>query len=76
MPVGLPNWLSKLQARIFGALPKKIFTMDNYLFLQADSLSEENSCADLGITPRCLKSVIEPLLTNSDRAETKISPFV
>ena len=62
--VGLPDSLARLQGMVFGALPKKIFTLDNYLSLQVDSLSKENGFPALGITPRSLGSVMEPLLRN------------
>ena len=62
--VGLPDSLARLQGTVFGALPKKIFTLDNYLSLQVDSLSKENGFPALGITPQPLGSVMEPLLRN------------
>ena len=60
--VGLPDSLARLQGVVFGALPKKIFTLDNYLSLQVDSLSKENGFLALGMTPQPLRSVMEPLL--------------
>ena len=62
--MGLPDSLARLQGAVFGALPKKIFTLDNYLSLQVDSLSKENGFPALGMTPRSLGSVMEPLLRN------------
>ena len=62
--VGLPDSLAKLQGLVFGALPKKIFTLDNYLSLQVDSLSKENGFPALGMTPQPLESIMEPLLRN------------
>ena len=35
--VGLPDGLARLQGKIMGALPIKIFSTDNYLSLQVDS---------------------------------------
>ena len=62
--VGLPDSLARLQGVVFGALPKKIFTLDNYLSLQVDSLSKENGFPVLGMTPQPLGPVMEPLLRN------------
>ena len=62
--VGLPDLLARPQGMVFGTLPKKIFTLDNYLSLQADSFSKENGFPALGMTPQPLEWVMEPLLTN------------
>lgn len=39
--LGLPLWLSKVQAAIFEHLPGKLFTLDNYASLQMDSINEK-----------------------------------
>lgn len=39
--IGLPNYLSKLQASIFEHVPGKPFSKDNYKSLQVDSVCEE-----------------------------------
>jgi len=62
--VGLPDLLARLQGMVLGALPKKIFTLDNYLSLQVDSLSKENGFQALGMTPQPLEAVMEQLLRN------------
>ncbi len=36
--IGLPNWLSKLQARILEYAPGKPFSLDNYYALQKDNI--------------------------------------
>ncbi|HID80757.1 MAG TPA: complex I NDUFA9 subunit family protein [Chromatiales bacterium] len=36
--IGLPDWASRLQARLMGVLPGKPFTMDNYNSMKADSV--------------------------------------
>ena len=46
--IGLPNFLSKLQASIFEHVPSKPFSKDNYKSLQVDSVCESN---DLCTTP-------------------------
>ncbi len=41
--LALPDWLSKLQARILEHVPGKPFSMDNYYALQKDSICPETS---------------------------------
>lgn len=55
----LSDSLSRLQASILGALPGKVFTMDNYLSLQTDSVCPAGTAQleELGITPTHLDSV-------------------
>lgn len=44
--VGLPDWASRLQARLMGILPGKPFTMDNYNSMKADSICKQGqSCS-------------------------------
>ncbi len=40
--IGLPDFLSRLQARIMEWVPGKPFSMDNYLSLQTDSVCADN----------------------------------
>ncbi len=56
--VGLPDALAQLQAKIFGLLPVKIFTMDNYLSLQVDSVCACNGLEALGITPHSVEGIM------------------
>jgi NADH dehydrogenase len=56
--VGLPDSLARLQAKIFGMLPVKIFTMDNYLSLQVDSVCSCNGLETLGITPHSVEGIM------------------
>ena len=56
--VGLPDSLAQLQAKIFGLLPVKIFTMDNYLSLQVDSVCSCNGLEALGITPHSVEGIM------------------
>jgi len=39
--IGLPDWASRLQARIMGILPGKPFSMDNFNSMQVDSVCEQ-----------------------------------
>ena len=50
--LGLPNWMSRLQAHLWGFVPGKPFTLDNYLSFQVDSI-----CQGAGHCPTTLESV-------------------
>ncbi|MGD9164025.1 MAG: complex I NDUFA9 subunit family protein, partial [Chromatiales bacterium] len=66
LPLG--DGLSKLQANIFGLLPGRPFTLDNYLSLQCDSVCEINGFEALGITPQAIESIVPRYLAqNSHR---------
>lgn len=56
--LGLTDGLARAQAKMFGLLPIKIFTMDNYLSLQVDSISTNNGLAALGITPHSVEGIM------------------
>jgi NADH dehydrogenase len=56
--VGLSDSLAQLQAKIFGMLPVKIFTTDNYLSLQVDSVCSCNGLEALGITPHSVEGIM------------------
>jgi uncharacterized protein YbjT (DUF2867 family) len=56
--VGLPDALARLQAKIFGMLPVKIFTTDNYLSLQVDSVCGCNGFEELGITTHSVEGIM------------------
>jgi NADH dehydrogenase len=55
--VGLPDTLSRIQARMLGVLPGKPFSMDNYLSLTVNSICSENGFEPLGIRPRSLELI-------------------
>jgi len=59
MPVvGLGDTLSRWQARVFGLLPGRPFTLDNYYSLQHPSLCTENALPALGVTPTSVQAVV------------------
>jgi len=64
--IGIPDILSRLQARILGLLPTRPFTMDNYRSLQTDSTCTDNGFDALGIKPRSLETVVPTYLGNID----------
>jgi NADH dehydrogenase len=55
--IGLSDGLSRLQARVFGLLPVKLLTYDNYLSLTVDNVSAHPFPAVFGRTP----SPLEPI---------------
>lgn len=58
--IGLPDALARLQAKVLGILPVKLFTTDNYLSLQVDSVCDCNGLEALGIPPSSVEGVMGP----------------
>ena len=50
-------------------LPVKIFTMDNYLSLQVDSVCDCNGLEALGITPRSVEGIMGPYFGNRNQRQ-------
>jgi len=67
--VGLPDVLSKLQGLVMDFVPGKPFSTDNYLSLQTDNTSKENSLPRFGIKPRSIESVVPGYLGVSPRQQ-------
>ena len=65
--IGLPDGLSRLQARLMDFVPGKPFSSDNYLSLQVDNVSQHNALPELGITPASIKAVVPGYLKGSQR---------
>jgi uncharacterized protein YbjT (DUF2867 family) len=63
--MGLPDGLSRLQGRLMDFVPGKPFSSDNYLSLQVDNTSVENSLWRFGIQPRSLTSIVPDYLSGS-----------
>ncbi|MBT8449228.1 MAG: complex I NDUFA9 subunit family protein [Gammaproteobacteria bacterium] len=61
---GLSNGLSQLQASILEKLPGKLFTTDNYLSLQQDSVCSDKdyNLLSLGISPTSMDSIVPAML--------------
>jgi NADH dehydrogenase len=60
--IGLPDWLSRLQAGIMDFIPGKPFSTDNYRSLKTPNTSEENCLWRFGIQPRSIESVVPDYL--------------
>lgn len=56
--VAMPDSLARLQGKIFDKLPIKLFTTDNYLSLQVDSVCSSNGLEALGITPSSVEGIM------------------
>jgi NADH dehydrogenase len=56
--VDVGDHLSRLQARVFGSLPGKLFTRDNYLSLSVDSLCRQDGLRQLGIEPVSVEAMV------------------
>ena len=64
--VGLPDPIAKLQARIFGLLPGKPFSLDNYQSLTVHSICDKDGLSALGIEATPLESVAPTYLRGLD----------
>lgn len=60
--IGLPNWLSKLQAQILEYVPGKPFSIDNYYSLQKDSI-----CTETSSCPTSLETIAPGYLLSQSR---------
>lgn len=66
--VGLPDWLSRLQASMLDFVPGKPFSSDNYHSLQVDSVVEEDGLARLGIRAMALSAVAPSYIGSGTKA--------
>ena len=65
--LGLPDAVSRLQAWLMDFVPGKPFSTDNYLSLQTDNTSEDNSLPRFGIKPRTIEGIVPGYLGASPR---------
>jgi len=56
--IPLPDWLSRLQARLLEFAPGKPFSRDNYLSMQHDNVCEGEFPAEFGIIPHSIDNVV------------------
>lgn len=64
---GLPDWLARLQGRVFDFVPGKPFSTDNYLSLQNDSVCSEDGLTELGIQPLSVEAIVPGYLGRNSR---------
>ncbi len=67
--LGLPNFISALQARVMNLVPGKPFSTDNYRSLQLDSMTDNNALPELGITPTALEAIAPTYLGRQRRVD-------
>jgi NADH dehydrogenase len=67
--IGLSDGLSRMQGRLMDFVPGKPFSSDNYLSLQTDNTSAENSLLQYGIKPRSVESLVPGYLGVSFRQQ-------
>jgi uncharacterized protein YbjT (DUF2867 family) len=56
--IGLPDWASRLQARVFDFVPGKPFSTDNYLSAQVANVCSGDDFSVLGIVPASLRVIV------------------
>jgi len=62
--VRLSNWQSKMQARVMEWLPGKLFTRDNYLSLQVDSVCDGGFPSPAGLEPAAMEEIVPTYLAS------------
>ena len=67
--IGLPNWLSRLQAAVLDFVPGKPFSTDNYRSLQTPNTSKQNCLVRFQIEPRSVESTVPGYLRQGHRQE-------
>lgn len=60
--IGLPDFVSRLQAAVFDFVPGKPFSSDNFRSLLIDSVCKVNGLARLGIQPQPLSAILPTYL--------------
>jgi len=63
--IGLSDGLSRLQARLFGMLPVKLITLDNYLSMKVDNVSSSPYPAVFERLPSALEPIARQYLGNA-----------
>jgi NADH dehydrogenase len=63
--IGMPDWMSRMQARVLALVPGKPFTIDNYNSLQTDSICSEST----ELCPTPMEAIALMYLGKADRNE-------
>lgn len=72
--IGLPKWLSKIQAQLMEYLPGKPFSKDNYLSTLSPSVCQQEMAAVLQLPLTSLESVA-PLYLQADRQQSLLDKY-
>jgi NADH dehydrogenase len=73
--VGLPDPLGKLQAAIFGLVPGKPLSLDNFRSLALDSVPSRDGLAELGIRPTPMAAVVPRMLRGEDGRQDELDAW-
>lgn len=65
--IGLPDSVSRLQARVMDFVPGKPFSTDNFRSLQLDNITHDNALPALGIQPASIETIVPEYLVESSR---------
>jgi len=72
--IGLPQWLSRLQAAVMDFVPGKPFSTDNYHSLLVDSVPAADGFGQLGIHPQAFTALL-PQSLDRLRARTMLDQY-
>lgn len=67
--IGLPDFMSRMQAMVCDFVPGKPFSTDNYRSLQIDNVSRNNALPEFGIEPRPMEGLVRSYLRGSSRQQ-------
>lgn len=73
--VGLPDPLGKLQAAIFGLVPGKPLSLDNFRSLLLDSVPKRDGLAELGIQPTPMAAIVPRMLRGEDGKQDELDAY-
>jgi NADH dehydrogenase len=73
--VGLTDPLGKLQAAIFGLVPGKPLSLDNFRSLLLDSVPKRDGLAELGIQPTPMAAIVPRMLRGEDGKQDELDAY-
>lgn len=73
--IGLPDPLGRLQAAIFGLVPGKPISLDNFRSLQLDSVPKSDGLAALGIQPTPMAAIVPRMLRGEDGKQDELDAY-
>jgi NADH dehydrogenase len=73
--VGLPDPIGKLQAAVFGLVPGKPLSLDNFRSLLLDSVPRHDGLAELGIRPTPMIAIVPRMLRGEDGKQDELDAY-
>lgn len=73
--VGLPDPIGKLQAAVFGLVPGKPLSLDNFRSLLLDSVPSRDGLAELGIRPTPMNAIVPRMLRGEDGKQDELDAY-